>query len=249
MPGTLTDAAERWKPLSEQLWLLLDHIAAELPGCTGVSLVARHQGGVLSVLATHGVAEYLAEAQLRHGGPIVVAAATGEPVVTSDLLADDRWPALHRDELIEQVPELVLGAVALPGIWNEDGTFVLDASLDRVADEESVAVLRRYERLIAQTLTVADAAASGTVDHTLNLLASRSAIEQAKGVIIAARRCDPDEAWETLRRASQQFNVKLRELAVALVEHLAGSPVSSPEVHPGDDARHAAQLLWAAFTG
>ena len=41
-------------------------------------------------------------------------------------------------------------------------------------------------------------------------------------------RCDADQAWKVLRTASQEFNVKLRELAVALVEHISGAPAEQP---------------------
>lgn len=62
----------------------------------------------------------------------------------------------------------------------------------------------------------------------VNALVSRAAIEQAKGAIMTVRRCDADEAWAVLQRASQQFNIKLRELAVALVAHLGKPPPSNP---------------------
>ena len=42
-------------------------------------------------------------------------------------------------------------------------------------------------------------------------------------------RCDAEHAWKMLRRASQEFNVKLRELAVALVEHISGAPAEQPD--------------------
>lgn len=69
---------------------------------------------------------------------------------------------------------------------------------------------------------------------------------------MAVRRCSPDEAWQTLRRASQEFNVKVRELAVALVEHLGGRPLpwveGSREIRPGPSAHDAAERLWSALT-
>ncbi|MCR6487914.1 ANTAR domain-containing protein [Amycolatopsis sp. OK19-0408] len=65
------------------------------------------------------------------------------------------------------------------------------------------------------------------------------------------RRFDPDEAWETLRRASQEFNVKVRELAVAVVELLARAPAPQPDgdrtIHPSGSARRAAEQLLLAF--
>ncbi|MGC7102853.1 ANTAR domain-containing protein [Amycolatopsis lurida] len=68
------------------------------------------------------------------------------------------------------------------------------------------------------------------------------------------RRCDADEAWAVLRRASQDFNVKLRELALALVEHIGQAPAEQPvgshrQVRAGADARRAAVMVWQALTG
>ncbi len=47
-------------------------------------------------------------------------------------------------------------------------------------------------------------------------------IEQAKGIIMAQSRCRPAEAFETLRRASQQSNVPVRELAAQIVATVTG---------------------------
>ena len=56
------------------------------------------------------------------------------------------------------------------------------------------------------------------VDGLRAAMANRAAIEQAKGLIIAARGCTPDEAFELLSRMSQNENRKLRDLAASLVE-------------------------------
>ena len=50
-----------------------------------------------------------------------------------------------------------------------------------------------------------------------------AAIEQAKGIIMAQHRCGPEEAFDLLRRASQRTNIKVRELAALIVEHVASS--------------------------
>jgi AmiR/NasT family two-component response regulator len=49
-------------------------------------------------------------------------------------------------------------------------------------------------------------------------MASRSVIEQAKGVLMATRTLDADAAFDLLRRASQHENRKLRDLAAEVVE-------------------------------
>ena len=46
---------------------------------------------------------------------------------------------------------------------------------------------------------------------------SRATIEQAKGILMGAQRCGPDEAFQMLVRASQRENRKLREMAAEIV--------------------------------
>lgn len=252
------NAADRWRPLTELLCALLERVTGELPGCLGAALTVGRCDRPARVLAAVGAAEVLAPAQLAHGGPVAIAAATGDAVTTDDLFGDPRWPGLTRDGVFAAAPEAaeryagVRGAVALSGPWDDTGAVVLSATLDRPPGTETLAVLRRFAKLTEVTLVVAEAAIAGDPDQTLDLLASRAAIEQAKGAIMAVRRCSPDEAWQTLRRASQEFNVKVRELAVALVEHLGGRPLpwveGSREIRPGPAAHDAAERLWSAFT-
>ena len=46
---------------------------------------------------------------------------------------------------------------------------------------------------------------------------SRAVIEQAKGVLMAQRHVDADQAFELLREASQRSNRKLRDIALGIV--------------------------------
>ena len=48
-------------------------------------------------------------------------------------------------------------------------------------------------------------------------LDSRAVIEQAKGVLMAQRHVDAEQAFEILREASQRYNRKLREIAAGIV--------------------------------
>lgn len=242
-------------PLLEEL---LARIAADVPGALGAAVSVHHRGAPLHVAAAHGLSAAFVPAQLNgFGGPVPAAGRTGEPVVSADVYADDRWPSLTLSGLLEHHPALaadwprVRGVAALPSTWDADGTLVLSAALDRPATEETLNVLRRHERLAAMALLVAEAAQPDRIDQMLDLLQSRAALEEAKGIVIALRRCNPDEAWNTLRRASQECNVKVRELAVALVELLAGAPTPQPDgertILPGPAARRAARQLLHAL--
>ncbi|MGW3995179.1 ANTAR domain-containing protein [Amycolatopsis sp. NPDC004772] len=242
-------------PLLEEL---LARIAADVPGALGAAVSVHHRGGPLHVAAAHGLSAAFVPAQLNgFDGPVPAAGRTGEPVVTADVYADDRWPSLTLSGLLEHHPALaadwprVRGVAALPSVWETEGTLVLSVALDRPATDETVNVLRRHERLAAMALVVAEATQPDRTEQMLDLLQSRAALEEAKGIVIALRRCDPDEAWNTLRRASQEFNVKARELAVALVELLGGAPAPQPAgertIHPGPAARRAARQVLSAL--
>jgi hypothetical protein len=66
-------------------------------------------------------------------------------------------------------------------------------------------------------------------------LASRSTIEQALGVPMAQNRCTRDDAFGLLRRASQNRNIKLRDVASAIIHRFSGhQPPPPPPFHPAD---------------
>ena len=56
------------------------------------------------------------------------------------------------------------------------------------------------------------------IDQLQQGLVTRSVIGQAVGIIMATRHVDSEKAFEVLRKISQTTNVKLRELAVTLVQ-------------------------------
>jgi hypothetical protein len=60
--------------------------------------------------------------------------------------------------------------------------------------------------------------------HLEAAMRTRPVIEQAKGILTAYRRATPDEAFGELVRASQHHNVRLVEIAEAVVMVAAGEP-------------------------
>jgi hypothetical protein len=71
-------------------------------------------------------------------------------------------------------------------------------------------------------------------------------IEQAKGILMAQHSCDPDEAFDLLRRASQRFNVPVRVLAARLVHRVQGpGPQAAPVLHEALRVAQAAPTLGA----
>jgi hypothetical protein len=143
----------------------------------------------------------------------------------------------------------VRGAAAVPGVWEADATIVISCTLNRAATAATVAALITYEQLVSAAFVTTAAQDTAGIEDMLTVLQSRGAIEQAKGALMGVLRCDAEHAWETLRRVSQESNVKLRALAVALLEHISGSPAEQPPfsapITPDVRTRDAARRMWA----
>ncbi len=211
------------------------------------------------VTAAWGVGSDIVSAQLSGlGGPLPDALGHEVPVLSLDLWTDDRWPGLTMDALTARAPhdsdtwQRVRGAASVPGIWQDDGIIALSCLLDRPASAATVATLINYERLVNAAFVTTAAENAAGIEDMLAVLQSRGAIEQAKGAIMGRLGCDAGKAWSVLRRASQDLNVKVRDLAVALLEHISGSPAEQPAfgtpIVPDGSTRQAARLVWAALS-
>jgi hypothetical protein len=243
---------------------ILERIETDLDsgsGVVGLAVTVHDKGQDIgpSVVAAVGAGAEIVDVQLSGaGGPVVDALQHQVPVLSLDLWTDERWPDLTFDTAVERAPQhradwqRVHGAVAVPGIFEQDSTVVVSCTLADPASAATVATLIGYEQLVSAALLTTAAENAAAFDDVLTALQSRGAIEQAKGALMGLVGCDADEAWNMLRRASQELNVKLRELAVALLEHISGAPAEQPDaavpIAPNAHARRAAGLLWAALS-
>ncbi len=240
---------------------ILERMQSDLLDAVGLAITVydkRHYERP-TVLAAQGVGADLVEAQLAGiGGPVPDAIAHQVPVLSLDLWTDDRWPGLnlaamrHRSPRHESSWKEVHGAAAVPGVWADEATVVVCCALSQPASAATVASLFSYEQLVSAALITTAAENATAIEDIITVLQSRGAIEQAKGALMGLVRCDAERAWSMMRRASQEFNVKLRDLAVALVEHISGAPAEQPDmgtpITPDDRTREAAGLMWAALS-
>ncbi|UNZ18002.1 ANTAR domain-containing protein [Streptomyces sp. 891-h] len=84
------------------------------------------------------------------------------------------------------------------------------------ADPERELLAARVEELSAE------------VGQLRQALETRPAIDQARGMVMALAPCDAETAWQVLVRVSQHSNMKLRNVAAALVAGAEGTPVPKP---------------------
>jgi ANTAR domain len=149
----------------------------------------------------------------------------------------------------------VKGAVFLAGEWGGDLPVIVSIYLDRAPDSRVLAEVDRYEPLVTQALAVVEycSGEEQVAQQMLQMTQYRRVIEQAKGLVMGAAGGDASSAFATLARGSQHFNIRLRNLAVALVEHVGRGSAEHPDdpelvVRPTEKEREVAARVWAALT-
>jgi GAF domain-containing protein len=162
-------------------------------------------------------------------GPHLAVVTTGRPAYSPDLAREGRWSAFA----IEARARNIRCALSVPiqGPAEVMGVLSLYATRAHAYDEKTQRQAQGMADTIAGVITMASKLAEQIqLNDDLRLaLVSRSVIDQAIGVIMAENRCDREVAFEILRRASQNRNVKLREVAAHLVRAVTGhEPAPGP---------------------
>jgi GAF domain-containing protein len=162
-------------------------------------------------------------------GPCMEVRDTGRPVYVPDLARERRrWASA-----VEALAHGIRSWLALPiqGPTGVVGTLTLYATRANAYDKVTRRQVRGFADNIAAIITIALKLADQIQlnGDLRSALASRSVIDQALGVIMAENRCDRETAFDILRRASQNRNAKLREVAADLVHSVTGhQPVPGP---------------------
>jgi GAF domain-containing protein len=160
----------------------------------------------------------LDETQYETGyGPCLDAAVSGQTLVSRDLAAEGRWPAFARTA--NEVGILSSLSLPLPPMGAVSGALNVYATKPDAFDDDAVQDGRAFADHAAVAIGNAnlytDAAAQAR--QMREAMEYRAVIEQAKGILMADRRCTADEAFEILRRVSNETNRKLRDVADMLV--------------------------------
>jgi hypothetical protein len=207
----------------EVLERVVDATKEIVPGADLVSVTLRSSDGRFHTpVETDPVAAQLDHLQYDFGeGCCVEAARPDGPAmaVSADLGSDGRWPrfgpaaaALGFRALVSTalVPEARIPR--LSGALN-----VYSRQIDglRGADHDVLLLLATHASL-ALARTHAVTRGELVIDQLHQALDSRDAIGQAKGILMARRGITAEEAFDVLRRTSQDLNIRLRDLAVTL---------------------------------
>ena len=189
-----------------------------VPGCHHATITVHGHVGVETVSDPgHPELVVAADPNRTGGGPIVEALTYAEPRRVDDTLTDRRWPAFcarvtaagYRSCLVLPLTTKYSPPAAFTLFSQEPSQFeesaydlVLLLTLHAEAVFDNAQLFHRHRRLVEQ-LTIA--------------LGTRHVIGQAQGLLMHRFGCTADEAFMLLKSASQNKNVKLREVASTLV--------------------------------
>ncbi|KMS81349.1 antitermination regulator [Streptomyces leeuwenhoekii] len=220
-PETLDQAMVRSQGLDTLLRDLTDRAVQEVPGAAACSLTVRRADRLMTLAGSSGLPSGLDLRQYENGsGPCVDAAETGAAQYAADLAVESRWPPYTAYALAAGV-RCVL-ALPLP-VEGERGAAINFYGVEPGALGEGVPAARAFAERATDAVDTAlriERQRQSAVDVRTALL-SRSVIDQAIGILMARERVDARIALERLRRASQDSNVKLRDLCSDLVARTA----------------------------
>jgi len=170
-------------------------------------------------------------------GPCMEAMLTGARNVDIDLDTESRWPAWAGvASLLGFRSAAGIPAAYAPGAWL---ALNLYSGTPHAYDDGALARAQELADEVARSLPVVLRLGeqSLVVSQLQEALASRSTIDQALGVLMAQNRCTRDDAFGILRRASQNRNVKLRDVAATVILRFTGHEAApAPGFRSNDEA-------------
>jgi GAF domain-containing protein len=213
------------QPLAQVLQRVAELAQHAIPGAGAVSVTLLESDQARSVAFTGDLAAALDERQYELGfGPCMDAARTGSTIFLDYTSNQEKYPdfvrqarrhgVVHSVSIGLPVAERIIGALNVYGMDQEDAPF----------DEDALAIARAFSHYAAVALANAALFSSTAelADHMQQALDSRAVIDQAKGIIMAKRGCNADEAFDHLVKLASTQHLKLRQVAEQLVQQAGG---------------------------
>lgn len=234
----MADQASRLHELlldSEDIGGFLDELvvatAAELSGPAGqvwCAILLVRPKRPTTVASSDPRAQALDEVQYDFDeGPCLTAAREGRLVYLTDTLEESRWPAYRR----AAADVGVRSALGVPLELGGDAVAALDVYSDRplAFEAEAMEIVQEHAVALSTTMRLAvRLARHRDVEADLrSALTSRTSIDLAAGILMGRHGYSQQQAVEMLQRASNQRNIKLRDLAAELVRSVGAGEAST----------------------
>ena len=189
----------------------------------GITLLA--DGKVTTAVFTDPVAPDVDRSQYETGeGPCLLSFQTGETVRVPSTNRDRRFRAFSRACLEHGI----LSTLSMPLVVADEtlGALNLYARRSDAFTTDDEAVTSRFAVQAAVVLANAQThRRSVALNEQLGTaIVSREVIDLARGIIVGATGCSPEEAFNRLVEESQHTNIKLREVAAGIVDRALKRP-------------------------
>jgi len=208
------------RALSEVLTEIVTIAARGIPGAESTSITILRGEEAFTAAHSGDMALAADEMQYERGyGPCMDAARANVVLQVDDMTEESRWPDYSRKVLSVGVRS----SLSLPLPFQGSSIGALNNYSTKVgafATPEALQAGLEVAEAVAVAVVNADAHAK-VMDQAHNMrlaMESRAVIEQAKGVLMAQRGVDSQNAFDMLREASQRYNRKLRDIAAGIVE-------------------------------
>jgi len=186
-------------------------------------------GQAVTVASSNDFAAQVDEIQYgADEGPCLDTLRGAGVVPVDDLAGERRWDNYRPHALAHGVGS----SLSLP--LRVDGQIVAALNLySRTPQAFDSRIRQHAEALAAQcaaalTLALRQADQAQLQEQLGQAMASRAVIDQAIGILMAQQRCTAATAFDLLRRASQNRNRKLHDVAADIITNVTGQPPQPP---------------------
>jgi GAF domain-containing protein len=192
---------------------------ATIDGCDAAGLSIIEKTEVSTAAATDEFTLKIDQDQYQNReGPCLQAMSTQEVVSVEDIASDPRWPNFAADATRHGLGS----SLSFPlGVRDRPmGALNLYSKTAGAFEEANRPVGTLFAAQAAVAISNAQVYASTVqlTDQLRDAIRTRELIGEAKGILMAQEGVSDDEAFEMLKRVSQNSNVKLRDIAQKVVE-------------------------------
>lgn len=202
--------------------------ARRVTGDLSCGITLQPDGHPLTVATSDQRAAQVDEVQYDLGdGPCLHSMRSGRQVHVEDMAGEQRWGGFSVRAAANGIRSCLSLPLAADGIV---GALNLYAPVPGAFGEAEIRQGEIFAASASGALALAarQASAAALTSDLRAALVSRSVIDQALGIIMAQERCTSTRAFAILRTASQDRNVKLRDIARQIVTSVSGGPPQPP---------------------
>ena len=235
--GTPTDPATVFTALAEILYQGADTtavceaicVAATLtvPGCDHASVLMRRDNDYVTAAASDQIGRHVDFLERTTGdGPYLDSIEDEAPQVEPDLTTSTTWPRLA-SRVTAETP--VRGAMGFRILVDHRKVGALNLYSDTANRFDTVSAERAIILAAFASIALTATTSGESIDTLRQGLKSNREIGRAVGMLMLLNDVTREEAFDTLRRLSQEMNIKVAEVARAVVKERGQLPSVKPK--------------------